>query len=137
MSVSQWQEVPFLRSLISHSLEEEPLTMPGGWVKVPQKLPDDSAAIQIYEPKKDLPKGNWTFSLEMQTSKALGPRDEQDEYVQSIRGGIVAEQGRPSSIVKEIGQLEADVVQIRRIRDAGRSLSWVGVLILYPQQIGS
>lgn len=65
----------------------------------------------------------------MLTTKHLGPRNELEEYVQTIRGGIIAEQGRPGGIIKEIGRIEIDIVQIRRIRDSGLSLSWVELVV--------
>lgn len=98
---------------------------PHGWIKTECAELPTNPSTRVYKPKKALAKGNWTFTLDISTSKSLGPRDEVDEYVQSVRGSIIAEQGRPSSIVKEIGHMDFDIVQIRRIRKAGLSLSWV------------
>lgn len=106
--------------------------MAQSWVKAHRGQTLLPASSPVYQPTAVLPDGIWTYTLEMQTSKTLGPRNELDEYVQTIRGGIIAEQSRPNGSIREIGRIEVEIVQIRRIRDAGLSLSWVDRTTIHP-----
>lgn len=108
--------------------------MQNSWVKVEFEKTPFAIPTRVCEPKKSLPKGHWTYTLEMQTSKSLGPRNELEEYIQTIRGTIIAEQGNPSLIVREIGEIGIEIVQIRRIRKEGLSLSWVETFQSSPRE---